>query len=115
MKIDATSGMKPVEAGTIPIERLSSNSSLTQEQKVHEVARQFEAVLIRQILQSANRTGVGGLSEEGGAGKDIYFDMLNYQLADSISKGGGLGLASAFEAQLQRQLPADTVDPNDHE
>lgn len=111
MNMDPTSGVKPIEASAIPIERLSGNSSLTQEQKVHEVARQFEAVLIRQILQSANRTGISGAAEEGGAGKDIYFDMLNFQLAESISKGGGLGLASAFEAQLQRQLPTSLDEP----
>ncbi|HAV62994.1 MAG TPA: hypothetical protein DCY13_11590, partial [Verrucomicrobiales bacterium] len=77
--------------------------------KAREVARQFEAVLLRQILESANKTGIKGLFDEESASKDVYFDMMNYHLADSISRGGGLGLATALEAQLQRMV--QTTEP----
>lgn len=76
------------------------------------MARQFEAVLLRQILQSAHKTGLEGLTGgESSASKDVYFDMMNYHLADSISRGGGLGLGSALEAQLIRQAMPASAEP----
>jgi len=93
-----------VRASELPLEMLAGNEHVAENDKAKEVARQFEAVLLRQILQSAHKTGLEGLTdEEGSASKDVYFDMMNYHLADTISRGGGLGLARALEAQLTRE------------
>jgi Rod binding domain-containing protein len=94
-----------VKAGDLTLEQLAGNSHVSDADKAHEVARQFEAILLRQILKAANPTGIKGATEEGGASNDVYFDMMNYHLADTITRAGGLGLASALEAQLQRQFP----------
>jgi Rod binding domain-containing protein len=108
---DALGSIEPrVNAGQLGLERLASSEHVSEQDKAREVARQFEAVLLRQILQSAHQTGIKGMfEEESSSTKDVYFDMMNFHLADTISQGGGLGLASAFEAQLQRQTsPVDS-------
>ncbi len=106
-----------VNASELSPEMLARSTQVSERDKTREVARQFEAVLLRQILQSAHKTGLEGLTGgESSASKDVYFDMMNYHLADSISRSGGLGLASALEAQLIRQsLPAHggTDEPAD--
>lgn len=94
-----------VRADRLPLERLADNPNVSDAAKGREVARQFEAVLLRQILQSVHKTGIKGAFGEASVSKDIYFDMMNEHLADTMTKGGGLGLASALQAQLQRQLP----------
>lgn len=99
-----------VDASQIPIERLAANKAVGESAKAGEVARQFESVLLRQILESAHKTGVKGLFDDGSPGKDVYLDMMNYHLADAISRGGGLGLASALEAQLRPLLEAPGGD-----
>ena len=38
------------------MEKLAGNTNLSQEEKIGEVSRQFEAVLLRQILQTAQKT-----------------------------------------------------------
>jgi Rod binding domain-containing protein len=113
MNVPLTSLEPRVNAGALPLELLSRNEHVSDRDKTKEVARQFEAVLLRQILQSAHKTGLEGIGgdDEDSASKEIYFDMMNYHLADTLSRGGGLGLASALEAQLTRQTsPAPEGD-----
>lgn len=95
-----------VRAESIPIEQLAGNKNVSDVDKAKEVARQFESVLLRQILKSVHQPGIKGMFDEGGNKNDIYFDMMNYHLADSISRSGGLGLATSLEAQLIRQTPS---------
>ena len=39
-----------IDASHLPLESLASNQSLTEDQKVAEASRQFEAILVRQFL-----------------------------------------------------------------
>jgi flagellar protein FlgJ len=70
---------------------------------VAEVSRQFEAMLLRQILQDI-RKPVLAPAEGDATSNGIYSDMINNQLADSISSSGGFGLAKSLAAQLTHQV-----------
>ena len=87
----------------LPIEKLAGNKTLTQEQKVAEVSRQFESVLLRQILGQARKTVFKSKFKEDSMSSGIYQDLTTSQLADAISRSGGFGLARSLEAQLIRQ------------
>jgi Rod binding domain-containing protein len=100
-------------ASDVPIEQLAHNRALTEQQKVGEVARQFEALLLRQILQETQKTVIPSKYADNSTTAGIYHDMVTNQLADSISKSGTLGLAQSLERQLTRQLkPASTAGPD---
>jgi len=100
-------------AADVPIEQLAHNRALTEQQKVGEVARQFEALLLRQILQETQKTVIPSKYADNSTTAGIYHDMVTNQLADSISKSGTLGLAQSLERQLARQLkPASTAGPD---
>ena len=88
------------------MERLASNSNVSEKDKITEVSRQFEAVLLRQILQSAQKTQFKSTMSGDSATGSIYQDMVTNQLADSISKSGAFGLAKTLNQQLQHELPA---------
>ena len=68
---------------------------------VKKVAKQFEAILVRQLLAPAVEPmmsqSMDGSSASGGG---VYGYMLSDVLANSISQGGGLGLADILESQL---------------
>jgi peptidoglycan hydrolase FlgJ len=97
-------------AADVPIEQLAGNRVLTQQQKVAEVARQFEALLLRQILSETQKTVIPSTYTDDSTAAGIYHDMVTQQLADSISKSGTLGLAQSLERQLTQQLqPASTA------
>jgi flagellar protein FlgJ len=91
----------------LPIEKLAGNKSLSETEKVSEVSRQFESVLLRQILGQARKTTFNSKFNPDSMTSGIYQDMVTNQLAESISRSGSFGLARSLEAQLVRQ----TVNP----
>ena len=100
-------------ATDVPVEQLVHNRALTEQQKVGEVSRQFEALLLRQILQETQKTVIPSKYSDTSTTASIYHDMVTNELADSISKSGTLGLAQSLERQLTRQLqPASTAGPD---
>jgi len=100
-------------AADVPIEQLAHNHKLTEEQKVAEVSRQFEALLLRQILQETQKTVIQSKFADNSTTAGIYHDMVTTQLADSISKSGTLGLAQSLERQLSHQLrPTSPAGPD---
>jgi Rod binding domain-containing protein len=97
-----------VHASDVPMERLAGNTHLSEKEKLGEVSRQFEAVLLRQILQNAQKTHFASKFSGDSATSDIYQDMVTTQMADGISKSGTFGLAQSLNEQLKHELPPKT-------
>jgi Rod binding domain-containing protein len=93
-----------LEVSKIPLERLAGNPNVTEAEKTAEVSRQFEAILLRQILQQSQKSVFPSSLTKETAASGIYQDMITNQLADGISKSGSLGLAKSFKSQLSRQM-----------
>jgi peptidoglycan hydrolase FlgJ len=100
-----------VKASVLPFEKLAASPNVSDSDKVKEACKQFEAVLLRQILGEARKPVVSsGQDNSNEAG--IYSDMITNQLADSISHSGSFGLAKSLEAQLVHQvLPKNGAAP----
>lgn len=76
--------------------------------KTADVAKELEAVLLRQMLSEAKAFGGAG------AGSHVYGDFFVDALADAVAKGGGLGLATMLEKSLggpADALPASPASP----
>ena len=93
---------KPVNAAEIAPERLANNPALSERQKIFEASRQFEAILLRQILSSTQKPVIASKFTDNSTASQIYRDMVTDQLADNISKSGAFGLTRIFEQQLSR-------------
>jgi flagellar protein FlgJ len=101
-----------VNAADLPIEQLAGNPNVSQLDKIDQACKQFEAVLLRQILGEARRTVISSGGEQDSTVSGIYNDMVTSQLADSISRSGTFGLAKSLESQLVRQvLPPSQAGP----
>jgi Rod binding domain-containing protein len=92
-----------VEPSQLPLESLAANANISDADKVAEVSRQFEAVLLRQILQDIRKPLLAP-AEGDATASGIYADMINNQMADSISHSGGFGLAQSLAGQLAQQV-----------
>jgi Rod binding domain-containing protein len=99
-----------VEASQVSLETLAANPNIPDTEKVAEVSRQFEAVLLRQIFQDIRKPVLDSESESTTNG--IYSDMINNQLADSISRSGEFGLAKSLQTQLGRQVLSGNKSPS---
>jgi Rod binding domain-containing protein len=93
-----------IQAADVPLEQLAGNQKISDSDKVAEVSRQFEAVLLRQILQAARKSTVASSSSADAMTSGIYDDMINNQLAESISRSGSFGLAKSLQSQLAHQV-----------
>ena len=63
-----------------------------------ELARQFEGILVRQMLSESMKSLI-----DGPKGQQSYGYFISEALSDGITKGGGLGLRSVLESQLRGQ------------
>jgi peptidoglycan hydrolase FlgJ len=77
--------------------------------KILEAARQFEALLITQILRSARQSGEGWLGSGGDSSSDCASGYAEEQFATAMAQGGGLGLANIIAAGLAK-AQAETSD-----
>jgi len=78
----------------------STNSS-RDPAAIKKAAGQFEAIIIRQLLEPTIEPIMnGGLGGEKSSGGSIYGYMVTDTLANSLAKGGGMGLGHMLEKQL---------------
>ena len=109
--MDVNPLQRKLSAQDIAPERLAGNSRLTQEQKVTEASRQFESVLLKQILSDSQKTVIKSEFSDNSTPAGIYQDLITQTLADNISKSGAFGLAKTFEQQLNRPAAKAGSDP----
>jgi len=99
-----------VRAADLPLDKLASSTSISEKDKITEVSRQFEAVLLRQILAQAQKPMVDAPLAGSGSSSAIYQDMITQELADRISRGGSFGFAQVLEKQLSHELIHKTAE-----
>ena len=96
----------------LPTELLASRGSGDTPERVAEMSRGFEAILVRQILESAQKPLFNKSSESNSASAGIYRDLISNQLAESISQSGCLGLGTTIQKQLEKANPsANQAEP----
>ena len=84
-------------------EQMQLMRHLSEKEQVREAAQQFESVLLRQLLKDALKPMIKGYLGGEGGGSDVYEYFMVDTLASSITKGGGLGIASVLQLQLDPQ------------
>ncbi|MBW8754492.1 MAG: rod-binding protein [Sphingomonadales bacterium] len=78
-------------------------AAATDREKLAGVAKQFEAIFLRQMLASARKTNFGG--EDGifsSEGMDTFRQMQDDRFADIASETGTFGLGKMIETHLAR-------------
>lgn len=98
-----------VDASHVSLESLAGNKSLSQDQKIAEASRQFEAILLRQFLSESQQPVIKSSFTDDSNTAGIYQDMVTNQLSDTLSRNGGIGLAKTFERQLTPHAPHHAV------
>ena len=105
--MDITSLQSPrVDAANLSLDRLAANTQVPESEKVAEVSRAFEAVLLRQILSESQRPVFQSPYAGNSATDGIYRDIVVNQMAEDISKSGSFGLGRSLARELQRQTGA---------
>lgn len=89
----------PAMSSSSPAQSLSSKDS---PEKIQKAAKDFEALLIAQMLKSARESGGGmtGDEDEQDETNSTAIELGEQQLAQALSNSGGLGLAKMVTAGL---------------
>lgn len=110
--MEIASIQRQVQAAELPLDRLAGSAQITEAEKVAEVSRQFEAVLLRQILGEAQKKVFASSMNPESVASGVYQDMITARLAESISRSGAFGLATSLQHQLQKAVA--TPLPSQH-
>lgn len=96
--------VRPLNGGAVAdLEALARNPDVSDRDKIAEVSRQFEAFLLRQFIAEARKPMIESKFNLDSKMHSIHSDMINQQLADSISRTDRVGLADVLREQLTRQ------------
>ncbi len=68
-----------------------------------EAAKQFEALLIAQMLRTAHESAGDSLDDGDSSSADTMFDVAGQQFAQVLANNGGLGLAKMITAGLDKK------------
>lgn len=94
----------PIQA---TIESVSKTAAASPEAKAQEdakkVGREFEAILVRQMLSTTKIAGKGG----------GYGDMAIESLANAVTSAGGLGMGRAIEDAINQTRAAHAPKASD--
>jgi len=72
--------------------------------KLKDACRDFEAIFIKQMLDSMKKTVQKTGLMEGGMAEDIFEDMLYHEYAKTMAKTGSFGISD----MLMRQFKGDS-------
>jgi flagellar protein FlgJ len=72
--------------------------------RIRESAREFESVFLSLLLRTMRRTVPDGGNPALGGGNRVYQEMMDEELARTMAKGRGVGLADILVRDLTRNL-----------
>ena len=74
--------------------------------KIRESAREFESVFLSFLIKTMRRTVPEGQTPALGGGNRVYQEMMDEELARTLAKGRGVGLADILVRDLTRKNPS---------
>ena len=101
MQLTTASG----DMGLDPYQEMRRMNKLPQAEQMKRAAVGFETVLVKQFLTESLKPMTDGCFGDNVPGGDVYKSMMVDTLADSIEKGGGMGLSNVLQLQLQQLGP----------
>lgn len=84
------------------LESEKARSSVNSDLKLEEACSELESLFIYYLLKEMRATVPKSGFISGGRAEDLYTSMLDSQLANDLSKKGGIGLSSLLRDQLSR-------------
>jgi Rod binding domain-containing protein len=91
IELALTQPVKPLEPGA-----LAAGTKAAPDPKALKAARDFEAVLLRQMMSSLQKTTQTAKKGPMTGGGDVQSSMMVNVLADAMAAAGGIGLAEVL-------------------
>jgi len=89
---------------------MAHSKNTTHNQKVAAVSDQFESVLVKQFLKEALKPMFKGVFNEDGGAHRMYRHFFTDAISESIASGGGFGVSTILQQQLQSDNDDTSLD-----
>ena len=96
--------------GAVALKKRPGSADIDK-QAARKVAREFEALMVHEMIKSMRATAGKDPLTSGGRGEEIYRSMLDQEYAQAIASQGTMGLARYIEQQLNRTERSAAVQP----
>ena len=106
---DTIGGAGLGSAATAAAETGTNNDAMRQ--RVKQMAQDFEAMLLTQMLREMRQSMLSDEGDEKGLGKDTMTDSLDIELGGVLSRAGGFGLTAALSKAMDQRLGASAGPP----
>ena len=93
--------MNPLSRAQYPMAGAPTTRKAPQDQRLLEVARDFESIFLRQLLRQMRATVPRSNLVQASFGREVFEGMRDDFLAGEMSKSGGIGLAEMLYRQLK--------------
>jgi len=101
--VSQESNISTPKPGGISFQDALDQASSPSPSKIADAAKQFEALMLGQILKTARESSDGGwLGTGGDHSGELALDMAEQQFAQAMSAKGGLGIAKMVTSGLER-------------
>ena len=106
MDISAT-GVNTFREATVDSALSSSvrNSASSEEEKLRQATKDFEALFIKQMLNSMRKTVDKSGLLDGGMGQEVFEDMLYDEYAKEMARTANLGISEMTFKELSTERP----------
>ena len=100
--------------GSKPVTLTPTTGEAPDRRSVEEVAREFEAMLLAQMLRQLRDTLAASEEDDEaglGLGDQTMAETIDVELARQLSKAGGIGLARELKQSMMRTMTPGTAAP----
>lgn len=95
----AMGGLRQTRPGSVA---LPDSIKPDDARQLRRAAQEFEAIVLGQMLKAMRQAGAQGSPALTGTSQKLYRDLMDDELAKSISRSGGVGLADVLVRDLLR-------------
>ena len=101
-------------ANTLALKKMGQTADTANEAKLKKACKDFEAIILQQLLSAMRKSVPKGGLLESGFSQDMYQSMYDENLAQEMANGKGIGLADTLFRQLSgvpqsHPIQADTL------
>lgn len=97
----------PIPVGGGEMASALRSAKPSEQEQLRQVAQQFEAIFLRQMLSAARDADFGGEDLFGSQGEETFREMRDAHFADVAAGTGMVGFARSIESQLARYIQAE--------
>jgi Rod binding domain-containing protein len=93
----------PPLSSPVPVGAAAASDGQNKVKDAAGAAKQFEALLIAQMLRTAHESTGGSLDDGDSSSSNTIFDIAGQQFAQVLANNGGLGLAKMITEGLRNK------------